>query len=95
MGTLAHGEEPTWQSPLPTGEGEGEGETSRLARLGYTAGVIRFGGAYSPLAIDNSAVIPQVERSWGPLDDILDRWAAVRPYMLDLADEARVLMLNV
>jgi len=65
---------------------------ARLARLGYTAGVISFGGAYSPVAIDKPAVIAQVERAWGPLGDVLDRWAAVRPYMLELADEARELM---
>jgi hypothetical protein len=65
---------------------------ARLARLGYTAGVIRYGGAITPLAIDNPAVIPQVEIAWGPFGEILDRWVAVRPYMLDLADEARELM---
>jgi hypothetical protein len=65
---------------------------ARLARLGYAAGVIRYGGTITPTAIDDPAFMTSIERAWGPFGDILDRWAAVRPYMLDLADEARELM---
>jgi hypothetical protein len=64
----------------------------RLARLGYAAGMIRFGGTWTPLLLDNPAEIAAIERAWGPFGAFIDRWAAVRPYVLDLADEARELM---
>jgi hypothetical protein len=65
---------------------------ARLARLGYTAGVIRYCGTPTPQVIANPAARASMERAWGPMGDLLDRVAAVRPYLLDLTDEARELM---
>jgi hypothetical protein len=42
--------------------------------------------------MDNPAAIAGAERAWGPLGEFVDRWAAVRLYVLELADEARELM---
>jgi hypothetical protein len=69
----------------------GWGDDARLARLGYAAGMIRCGGTLTPWAIADPAVVAGWESAWGPFGDIIDRWAALRPYVLDLADEARLL----
>jgi hypothetical protein len=68
---------------------------ARLARLGYAAGIIRYVGTWTPLVMDNPAAIAGAERAWGPFGEFVDRWAAVRPYLLDLADEARLLMAEL
>jgi hypothetical protein len=68
---------------------------ARLARLGYAAGMIRFGGTWTPLLLNNSAEIAAVERAWGPYGEFVDRWATVRRFLLDLADEARLLMVEL
>jgi hypothetical protein len=68
---------------------------ARLARLGYAAGTIRYVGTFIPLVIDNPAAIARIERAWGPFGEFVERWAAVRLYALDLADEARELMAHL
>jgi hypothetical protein len=66
---------------------------ARLARLGYTAGVIRYGlAAIGLVAALEPEVAAQAERAWGSFGDQLDRYAAVQRYTLTLADEARTLM---
>jgi hypothetical protein len=73
-------------------EGGWDGDV-RDARLGYTAGVIRYGLiAFGLIAAIEPDVAARVERAWGPFGDQLDRYAAVHRYTLDLADEARALM---
>jgi hypothetical protein len=63
-----------------------------LVRLGYSAGVLRYCGTFTPLALDQPAMLTAVERAWGRYSDFLDRVVRIRPYVLDLADEARELM---
>jgi hypothetical protein len=73
-------------------EGGWDGD-ARDARLGYTAGVIRYGlVAFGLLAAIEPEVAAQAERVWGPFGGQLDRYAAVHRYTLDLADEARALI---
>jgi hypothetical protein len=57
--------------------------------------VIRNGGTPTPIAIDSPETIAQVESAWGRFGDFLDRLASMRPYILDLAEEARELMLKL
>jgi hypothetical protein len=73
-------------------EGGWEGD-ARDVRLGYTAGVIRYGlVAFGLLGAIEPEVAAEAERAWGPFGDQLDRYAAVHRYTLDLADEARALI---
>jgi hypothetical protein len=70
----------------------------RLVRLGYTATVaLRFGpflGLVDALGADDAAHPPgSMEPVAGTtLDALLDRFAAMQPFVLDLADEARDLL---
>jgi hypothetical protein len=67
----------------------------RLVRLGYTAGIIEFCGTLTQWAIADPTFLASIENAWGPFTDFLDRAAVVRPYMLDLTDEARDLMADL
>jgi hypothetical protein len=66
----------------------------RLARLGYAAGMIRYGlVAWALVALIEPEIQALAQRVWRrTLEDRLDRYAALQRYTLDLADEARTLM---
>jgi hypothetical protein len=62
-----------------------------LARLGYTAGMIRYGlVAWAVIVLTEPETAALAHRAWGrTVEDVLDRLAALQRYTLDLADEAR------
>jgi len=71
----------------------GWGGDERNARLGYCAGVIRYGlAAWALVALLEPDVAARAERAWGPTGEQVDRFGAVQRYTLALADEARTLL---
>ncbi|HLZ09102.1 MAG TPA: hypothetical protein VKT80_10975, partial [Chloroflexota bacterium] len=77
--------------PLCSRDTGGRGD-AQLARLGHTAGMNRQCGSLAPVMIDIRTVIAAVENAREPGGVFLDRRAAMRPPLRDLADEARELM---
>jgi hypothetical protein len=66
-------------------------------RLGYTAALaLRHTVALLQLMVpplSDPAVYPAVEELFGfPLEELMERWAALWPFQFELAEEARALM---
>jgi hypothetical protein len=71
----------------------GWGGDERTARLGYCAGVIRYGvNAWALVALREPELAARAERVWGPFGEQVVRFGAVQRYTLALADEARALL---
>jgi hypothetical protein len=70
----------------------------RMVRLGFAAALsLRFLVLTGPIvmALASEEERPRLEAGWGTrLETILDRHAAMQPYLLDVADEVRRMMSN-